>query len=75
MKNCDECGGEIQPQVDFFKRSNKAYKSFASKMKEYGVPLDDGSSNCIECGKLWDKDWKPMKIRLAWLKQEKVNEK
>lgn len=70
MKNCDECNGEIKPHIDFYKqRGEEQFQKFKKSFeKKVGRPLeDDGSFNCLECGKMWGKNWKPMKMRLAWL--------
>ena len=66
MKHCPECGGEIKPTINIFKRNEKEFEKFKKACKEEGISMPK-SHNCIKCGRMWNEKWEPMKIRLAWL--------
>ena len=61
IKKCIYCGGEIKSCNDFYD------EEFHKELAKQGISKSE-KFNCIECGQMYDKYLKLMKLKLAWLK-------
>ena len=67
VKKCIYCGGEIKSVEDFYKQDGmKEYEEHRKELDEMGIPPSE-NFNCIECGQVYNRYLKPMKIKLGWL--------
>lgn len=69
MTKCIFCNGEVRPLEDFFKLGGEEnYQEMKDKWKEVmGIEWKESEHfNCIECGKVYNKDMQPTGYNLGW---------
>ncbi|MBS3090264.1 hypothetical protein J4433_00660 [Candidatus Pacearchaeota archaeon] len=70
MKKCIYCNGELKLVEDFFKQhGEEQYDELRKEFREnIGVEMKKLEDyNCIECGRIYDKNLEPTKFSLGWL--------
>jgi len=68
-KRCEDCEGEIKHISGLYGGRDK-YDAFMDTLKKEYPNVDWESCeqyNCIECGRLYDKDLKKKKLCINWL--------